>query len=413
MRSRIFFQWQRICLVLVLICFCCQTSRAQLDPEKRRLLQFGYNQPLEGRGPIAGYAFFYLNEPNFGRTNLILRVVLAPVYLDSELGIRQALGPNTDVGMGVSGGGFADSYSEVRKGNLLQEESFTGHGVEVNASVYHRFNPEALIPLTGIFRLGLRQSYYMRDNRTASTFVLPEDQKTGFVRAGLRWGGKEPLILPELAMELSAWYEGQFRSSPGLYGYARDRELNEDSHLFWARALFAYTLPESRHNFSVSITSGASLNADRLSAYRLGGVLPMGAEFPLNLPGYYFQELTAKRYLLMDGQYTLPLDTAKCWFITGFAGTGLVDYLPGLEQPGHWHSGAGGGITYESPKRSWMVILGYGYGFDAIRGDERGAQSVGLFCQFDLEAFYGHPTGADQPRLNPTRFRGFDWLLGR
>lgn len=413
MSCRMIFGGQRICLALMLVCFCCQTSRAQLDPEKRRLLQFGYNQPLEGRGPTAGYAFFYLNEPDFGRTNLVLRLVLAPVYLDSELGIRQVLGPNTDVGIGVSGGGFADSYSEVRKGFLERGESFTGHGAEVNSSIYHRFNPEALVPLTGIFRLGLRQTYYSRDDKTGNGFVLPDDQNRGFVRAGLRWGGKEPLILPELAMELSVWYEGQFRSSPGSYGYANDRELNQDSHLFWARALFAYTLPESRHNFSVSVTSGASLHADRLSAYRIGGVLPMGAEFPLSLPGYYYQELTAERFLLLDAQYTLPLDKAKCWNITSFAGTGLVDYLSGLEQPGHWHSGLGGGITYESPQRSWMVILGYGYGFDAIRGNERGAQSVGLFCQFDLEALYGHPAGAGQPRLNPTRFRGFDWLLGR
>jgi hypothetical protein len=413
MSCRMFFGWQRICLALILMSVCCQTSRAQLDPERRRLLQFGYNQPLEGRGPMAGYAFFYLNEPDFGRTNLVLRLVLAPVYLDSELGIRQALGPNTDVGIGVSGGGFADSYSEIRQGKLWREESFTGHGAEVNGSIYHLFNPQAMIPLNAIFRVGLRQSFYSRDDKTDSAFVLPEDQSSGFVRAGLRWGGKEPLILPEMAMELSVWYEGQLRSDPGSYGYAGDRELKQDSHLFWTRALLAYTLPKSRHNISVSITGGASLNADRLSAYRLGGVLPMGSEFPLSLPGYYFQELTAERFLLIDGQYTMPLDKAKCWYVAGFAGTGLVDYLPGLEQPGHWHSGVGGGITYESPSRSWMVILGYGYGFDAIRGDERGAQVIGLFCQFDLESFYGRSTASEQPRLNPSKFRGFDWLLGR
>lgn len=413
MNSRFDFGWRKIYIAVVLICVGGATCWGQLDPEKRRLLQFGYNQPLEGRGPIAGYAFFYLNEPDFGRTNLVLRMVLAPVYLDSELGIRQALGQHTDVGIGVSGGGFADSYSEIRKGFLRQEESFTGHGAEVNASIYHRINPEATIPLNTIFRLGMRESFYSRDDKTDDNFVLPEDQTTGFVRAGLRWGGKEPLIMPEMAMELSVWYEGQLRSDPGPYGYAHDRELRQDSHLFWARALFAHTLPKSRHNFSVSITSGASLNADRLSAFRLGGVLPMGAEFPLSLPGYYVQELTAQRFLLVDGQYTVPLDTPKCWNITGFAGTGLVDYLSGLEQPGHWHSGVGGGLTYESPRRTWMAILGYGYGIDAIRGSERGAQSVGLFFQFDLEAFYGHAARGGQPGLNPTKFRGFDWLLGR
>ena len=45
---------------------------AQIDPEHRELFQLGYNQPLEGRGPIAGYAYYYHNEPGFIRTNLTL-----------------------------------------------------------------------------------------------------------------------------------------------------------------------------------------------------------------------------------------------------------------------------------------------------------------------------------------------------
>ena len=65
-----------------------------------------------------------------------------------------------------------------------------------------------------------------------------------------------------------------------------------NSHLFWGRALLAYTMPEWKHYFSVALTAGTSANADRFSAYRLGSVLPLASEFPLNLPGYYFQEIT-------------------------------------------------------------------------------------------------------------------------
>ena len=85
------------------------TLEAQIDSEKRRLLQLGYNQPLQGRGPISGYAFFYWNQPNFLQTNLTLRLAVAPVYLDSELGIGHALGAHTDLALGLAGGGFADS----------------------------------------------------------------------------------------------------------------------------------------------------------------------------------------------------------------------------------------------------------------------------------------------------------------
>ena len=84
---------------------------AQVDPVKRDLIQLGYNQPFEGHAPFAGYAFYYHNQPNFLRTNLTLRLAVAPVYVDSEFGFVQGLGPNTDFGIGVAGGGFADSYN--------------------------------------------------------------------------------------------------------------------------------------------------------------------------------------------------------------------------------------------------------------------------------------------------------------
>src|SRR5260221_9586636 len=98
-------------------------ANAQIDPERRRLLQVGYNQALEGRGPIAGYGFYYYNEPNFHQTNLTLRAAIAPVYLDAELGFNHLLGPNTDFAIGLAGGGFAKSYSEIRQGSYLREES--------------------------------------------------------------------------------------------------------------------------------------------------------------------------------------------------------------------------------------------------------------------------------------------------
>src|ERR1700690_1356780 len=99
----------------------------QIYPVKRNLIQLGYNQPVEGHSPFAGYAFYYHNQPNFLRTTLTLRLALAPVYLDSELGFVHGLGPNTDFAIGLAGGGFADSYSEIRGGNYRPGESFDGH----------------------------------------------------------------------------------------------------------------------------------------------------------------------------------------------------------------------------------------------------------------------------------------------
>ena len=132
---------------------CVLQTSAQIDPTKRELIQLGYNQPIEGRSPIAAYAFYYLNLPQFYQSNLTLRLAIAPIYLDGELGISDLIGQNTDFAIGAFGGGFADGYNEVRGGKYLKEESFSGHGGGLSASLYHRFNPAQTIPLNAVVRV--------------------------------------------------------------------------------------------------------------------------------------------------------------------------------------------------------------------------------------------------------------------
>ena len=402
MRPRLFaFSWGMVLSSLL-------TARAQIDPFKRELIQMGYSQPLQGQGPISAYAFYYLNYPDFFRTNITLRLAVAPLYLDSEVGFGKALGRETDFAVGVAGGGFGDTYSEVRGGKYHKEESFTGHGGGASASIYHRFNPQQEIPLTGILRSEVHYSTYSRDGDTAPGFVLPEDRANLYVRTGFRWGGREPLLLPSLAMEVSGWYEGQFRSQSGSYGFANDREVKPNSHLFWARGLLAYTTPEWKHNFNVSLTVGTSVSSDRFSSYRLGDILPLASEFPLALPGYYYQEISARRFVLLGGNYSIPLDSRQRWSFNLLAATAGVQYVPGLGQPGQWHSGLGGGLIYRSPSDAWQLALGYAYGVDAIRSNGRGAHSLGLLLQFDLER--AHVPLFDRG-VNPSWSRGLQHIF--
>ncbi|HVV02069.1 MAG TPA: hypothetical protein VHH88_11950, partial [Verrucomicrobiae bacterium] len=220
---------------------------------KRELIQVGYNAALEGHAPLSAYAFYYWNHPGFIETNLTLRMAFAPTYLDSELGISQVISEHTDIGIGVAGGGFADSYSEIRRGKYLPDESFTGHGGEVSLNVYHLFNPHQQIPLNLVLRGALHYSTYSRDDDTSPSFTLPDDRETFIVRTGLRWGGKEPTLFPSLAMELSVWYQGEFRMQSDSYGFDNDRSVAAHSHLFWAQALLAYTLPKWKHNFYIGL----------------------------------------------------------------------------------------------------------------------------------------------------------------
>jgi hypothetical protein len=380
---------------------------AQIDPVRRDLIQLGYNQAFEGHQPLAAYAFYYHNQPDFLRTNLTLRLAVAPVYLDSELGFIGALGPDTDLGIGVAGGGFADNYNEIRGGQFFPEESFDGDGAELSASLYHLVNPGDMIPLNYILRGTAHYSFYGRNSDTASNFQLPNDHGDFSIRSGFRWGGVEPTLFPPLAMELSVWYEGHLRSDSGAYGFGGDRELNRQSHLFWTEAALAYTLPKSQQSFYVRLTAGTSVDADRFSDYRLGGFLPLVAEYPLSLPGYFYQEISARQFVLLNANYLLPLGPEKRWNIDVNAASALVDYLPGEGQPGNSLNGVGGGILYHSPSDRWRILLDYGYGIDAIRSHGRGANSTSLLLQFDLGSLRSKSFSSPHPSL----WRGWSQLF--
>jgi hypothetical protein len=369
----------------------------QVDPELRELLQAGLSQSVQGASPVAAYGYYYLNEPNFFHTNVTLRLALAPVYLDSEVGFVGLLGPHTDLGIGLAGGGFADNYYEFEGGKYLPQQSLTGDSEETSISVYHLFDPGRLIPLFGLLRVKEHYSLYQPLDELAPGFVLPHDHASFDWRAGLRLGGREPLLTPALAMELSAWYEGQYRTDSGPYGFDGDRMLQPNSELFWMRALLIYTLPDTQQSFDVNFTAGTSGHADRFSAYRLGGSLPLASEFPLAIPGYFYQELSARNFISFNAQYTFPLDPKKTWSLIPMGAAAVVDYLPGTGQPGAFNSGAGLAVDYHSRSGKWQIMASYGYGFEAIRDSGRGAQAVGILFEVDLHARRpGEPTRLDQ-----------------
>lgn len=382
---------------------------SQIDPVQRDLVQVGYNQPMEGRAPVAAYAYYYHNEPDFMRTNLTWRIALAPVFVDSELGLVHGLGPETDYSLGFAGGGFADSYNEIRGGKFIEAESFAGHSAEVSGNIYHRFNPGALIPLNFVLHGAAHYSFYDNNDDTTANFLRPSDGATFRVRTGLRFGGIEPTLFPDLAMELAVWYQGEYRTDSGTYGFANDRKIEETSHLFWASAALSYTLPESKQNIFVRLIAGTSVDADRMSAYRLGGFLPLIAEYPLSLPGFFYQELSAKKFALLNASYIVPLTHNQRWDLEFNGATAGIDYLSGTEQPGHWVNGVGAGILYRSPTDKFKCIVGFAYGIDAIRSGGRGASSISVLLQWDLEKTYG----ADFNSTHLGHWRGMERLIGR
>ena len=359
---------------------------AQLDPIARNLAELGYDQPITGQGPQALYAYYYYNNPEYIRPNLTLRLAVAPAYLYGELGFKQLISPHTDVGLGFYGGAFGDNYYEVRQGRFYEGESFYGFGGGAALSVYHLLDPNWLIPLNLVGRVGVRESFFSADSDTLNTFTVPENLTTGFLRTGLRFGGKEPVLYPDLGLEISAWYERQWRNDIDPYGFNGDRQLNVASSLYWAYAGLNYSWTNIGHQVSFAVTAGTSSGADRLSAWRLGGVLPLVSEFPLVMPGYYYEELTAKSFAHFYGRYLVPLEHSHRLQFMLEGAAARLSYLPGFEQREAWQTGAGVGLSYTPRSKNCRIVLRYGYGFNAIRNGKEGGQSIGLLFQYDFEA---------------------------
>lgn len=375
---------RRAAAAALLAALAAAPALAQVDSIERELLELGYDHPVSGAGPTAGYGFLYLNKPDLFRKGSALRLAAAPVYVDGEYGIGGALGPHTDLALGAAGGAFAQDHAEVREGHYFRDESFHGHGGEASVSVYHLFDPGRMLPLTGVLRQSVQVSDYERTGLTAPGFALPPDHATVVTRAGLRLGGERPTMPPSDALEVSAWYEGRFRDRRGAYGVSGDRLLQRASHFLWLKTVFVRVQPGSGRRAGLGVSAGTSVDADRLNGYGLGGFLPLTSDFPRDIPGYYNRELTARRFVLFSGQYGVPVDRAKRFLVNVFGASALVSYVPGLEQRGSSHSGVGAGLQFDSPSHTWNLLAAYGYGVDAIRSSGRGAHSIGLTLQYDL-----------------------------
>lgn len=395
-------------LAALLLCVLARPAWSQVDPERRRLVQMGLEKPLQGPAPFGGYLFYYVNEPHFIHDNWTLRYALAPVYLDTELGIKEFL-PRTDAGLGVSGGGFAESYTEIRQGHYFKEESFNGHGMQLSGSLYPRLSPESWpVPLNMVLRGAFHSAWYVPRRDTADGFVLPEDHTEFRSREGLSLGGIPPEVRPHRAGEISVWHQSYYRDRHGGYGFGSDRTLESVTHLGWVRLLLSYRM-ESGRQFQVASEAGISSKPDRLDSYRIGGLLPFSTEAPLSLPGYYVGELSVRKYALFGGDYFVPLKDYPDFSTHYFISAANVTYLPGLEQNDTWNEGLGLGLFFDSAGGILRVETNYAYGVDAIRSGHRGAHSVNLIVQLDLEALHQRaPRRKVQPRI--IKPAGLDWL---
>ena len=380
-------------------------SRAQIDTERRVLLEGGYEQGFLQPGPKAPYAYAYMNIPEVAGSSSALRMAVAPVYVDAELGLIDVLGKWSDAGIGFSGGGYALGQTEVRRGDEKRGESFTGHGGGPSLSLYPHLGHVGPVPISGIARAGASWSDYRRDYATAPEFVLPPNEWTGTLRFGIRAGGQPPGLDKAPSGEISFWYEARDREHGGAYGYNGDRVAERATHLYWTRMLFTYAFPDNRR-LGLGANLGSGTSVDRFSAYRVGGMLLNNSEFPMALPGYFSQEIAAEKVAHLWLRVGKPLTSERRVVFNVFAAGATIKPVPTTDAGGAQHFGVGIGMEFAPRKAALRGELKYGYSPTALRSGGRGGQGVALTLELNL--------GETPPPIRRTQESqaGLRWLLG-
>lgn len=391
---------------VLILCLAALPARAQIDDQKRLLLETGFEDGLGNPGPNSAYGFFFVNRPGVAGKGTALRLAVAPVYADAELGIPEVL-PRVDLGLGLSGGGYAFSRKEVVRGDQRPGESFIGHGVGPSVALYPKIGEIGPVPVSGVARLTALYRDYQKAEKTDAAFALPADQWTGFARAGVRAGGQEPGLGRAPALEVSLWYEERLREKPGPYGYAGDRSVRRSIGLYWMRALIV--LPaETGVRASGGFGFGGATQLGRLAAYRLGGQLTQSSEFPLLIPGYFSQEIAAQDYGHAWARCAIPLDEGRRLSADLTAVVASVTPVPGTDPGGAVHEGFGAGLEFSPPRAALHGELAYGYSPSALRGGRRGGHSVALTLEVDFMT----PDERVHKGAKTTQ-EGLGWLLGR
>ena len=115
-----------------------ETPYTLMDPKSRTRFEVGAEAPLQGNGPLTGYAYVFLTRPHFLAEHVYLRAIISPVYATGELIRDHWPTTHSALGFGLGGGLFAASHASFREGRFDKEVSFSGHTAEATLAYYLR-----------------------------------------------------------------------------------------------------------------------------------------------------------------------------------------------------------------------------------------------------------------------------------
>lgn len=375
-----------IMLLVLLLVFLLPARKcaAEIDPERRTNMEIGFAGPVHSNGPLGGYGLLLFNRPHIFNEDTYLLAIVSP-YLYTEIIRDKWPSPGQAIGMSIGGGFLNNDFDQVRDGSYKRDESFRGDGADAALSYYLRPPPiGGLMPVDGVLRISSRFARYQHSGDTDPRYLLPEDSFIHAARVGVRIGGVPPELLPEKALEFSLWHEANYRVDAPAHGLpARLQPTEHLTQQTWGR-LGGIMPVWLGHTASLMMSAGMSGHTDELSCYRLGSGLRFQDEFPYILHGYYFRELFARSFFLLNTSYRFaPVPDLQNVQLRLNYDYSQISYLSGHELPRTSLNGLGIDLILLFAKNVTLTT-GYGYGVDAPRHGGFGGHQVNVMFEWKL-----------------------------
>jgi hypothetical protein len=369
----------KLLLSLLLLGVGIATTQAQVDVAQRRTLSLQMSHGVHHSDEaIGGFAYLWFNENDWPIKGTALRVVFAGVYGDAELSWFLPGSTNTSVGIGLEGGAFLGGVTPYWRGEQIEEQSFYGDMVGGRVFLNQQIPNPTPIPINLRGTYGLNGQFY-RDTTDTANFDAPPNFLLQSLQAELRIGGVLPGLNLDRALELYLLADVNFRTGFHAFGPVGSRFPSASNYeRFLASATVRW--PFGPVVGMLRICGGTGNNLDELSAWSLGGNLLQVGRYSQTLHGYYVREFLAKDFLLVNSSVSMPLGDWR--ELTGHlyldhATARLLDPRTGVTAGWRDLTGLGAGLSL----KAWWdttVLLSYGYGFQAVRNENRGGHEIGF-----------------------------------
>jgi hypothetical protein len=331
-----------------------------------------------GAGEIGGLGYFWFNENKFPNDNTALRALIGGLYNDAELSYFLPSNPSTALGVGLGGWGYIGGVTPYFAGEKLGAGQFYGDGLTGRVFINQTVPVGGQLPLNVRATYGFTGNSYRHADETRN-FTLPHDFTEHTVRLEARYGLIEPGLLSKRGFELYLAADANYRDKFEAFGPtgALFQKYDKYQHLF---ASIAGRTPVGPATGAARVSTGFSRNTDELNAWRLGGNLLQMNSYSMTLHGYYTREIFASDFVLANTSVSLPL-YKPCDLTAHLYGdwAGAKTLNPYTGSSDHWHNylGTGVGLSFRAPG-DIDVLLGYGYGVNAVRRGRHGGHEINV-----------------------------------